>query len=54
LAEQVDAGGADRLDFILLAFLLVQRPWRLVGDPGVGAVGQAMVSRMARAKSRAS
>jgi hypothetical protein len=54
LAEQVDAGGADGLDFVLLAFLLGQRPRCLVGDPGVGAVGQAMISRMARAKSRAS
>ena len=41
LAEQVDACGADRLDFRLLAFLFVQRPRCLVGDPGVGAVSQA-------------
>ncbi|VVM91438.1 hypothetical protein PS647_02842 [Pseudomonas fluorescens] len=41
MAEQVDACGADGLDFILFAFLFVQRPRRLVGDPGVGAVGQA-------------
>ena len=41
LTEQVDARGADRLDLRLLAFLLVQRPRCLVGDPGVGAVCQA-------------
>ncbi|MNZ64769.1 hypothetical protein D3C78_829430 [compost metagenome] len=40
LAEQVDAGGAYGLDLGLLAFLLGQGPGRLVGDPGVGAVGQ--------------
>src|SRR5690606_13054971 len=32
--------GADRLYFLLLAVLLVQRPGGLVGDPGVGLVGQ--------------
>ncbi len=40
LAEQLDALGADGLDFVGLAVLLGQAPGRLVGDPGVGAVGQ--------------
>ena len=40
LAEQVYAQSADGLHFVLLAVLFGQGPGRLVGDPGVGAVGQ--------------
>ena len=54
LAEQVDAQAADGLDLVLLAFLLGQRPGACSAIQALARSARAMISRMARLKSRAS